>query len=142
MVLASWVTRAPVRRRLEGDVDLDGNLLAAANHDEVCVLDAPADRVHGEGLGQCQLLLAVDVEGQHRIGAGLAQNGGEVVGVELEVLGLGAVAVQDDGNFAVAAGLARGALAGLVPHAGGEVVGGVLGHEGVLLLPVVGHPHG
>ncbi len=79
MVLASWVTRVPgIGFALDDDVDLDGHLLAAADHEQVDVLDAAADRVDVERLGQRQLLLAVDVEGQHRVGAGVPQHGGEV----------------------------------------------------------------
>ena len=75
--------------------------------------------------------VAVDVEGQHGVGAGVTQHRGEVAGVELEVLGVGAVAVQHRGHLAVAAGAARCALAGLGADRGGQVVlfaGRCLGH--------------
>ena len=64
---------------LDDDVDLDGHLLAAAHDEQVGVLDVAADRVDVERLGQRELLLAVDVEGEHGVGAGVAQHGGEVV---------------------------------------------------------------
>ena len=124
MVLVSWVTRVPwTRLALDDDVDLDGHLLAAAHDEQVGVLDVAADRVDVERLGQRELLLALDVEGQHGVGAGVAQHGGEVVGVELEVLRVGAVAVEDGGHLAVAAGAARCALAGLCAYRSGQVVG-------------------
>ncbi len=98
---------------LDDDVDLDGHLLAAAHDQQVGVLDAAADRVEFQRLGQRELLLALDVEGEHRVGTGVAQHGREVVGVEFEVLRVAAVAVKDGGHLAVAAGAARCALAGL-----------------------------
>ena len=55
-------------------------------------------------LGQRERLRAVDVEGQHGVGAEVTQHGGEVAGGELEVLGVGAVAVEHRGDLAVAAG--------------------------------------
>ena len=114
MLLVSWVTRVPVDGfTLDDDVDLDGHLLAAAHDEQVGVLDVAADRVDVEGLGQRELLLALDVEGEHRVGAGVTEHGREVVGVELQVLRVLAVAVEDRGNLAVAPGAARCALAGL-----------------------------
>ena len=44
------------------DRDVDGDLLAAADGDEVDVLDDAADRVDLDLLGQGELLGAVDVE--------------------------------------------------------------------------------
>jgi hypothetical protein len=113
---------------LDDDVDLDGHLLAAAHDEQVGVLDVAADRVDLEGLGQRELFLALDVEGEHCVGAGVPKHGGEVVGVELKVLRVGAVAVEDRGHLAEAPGAARGALAGFRAHRSGQIVGGVLGH--------------
>ena len=80
MVLVSWVTSVSVRGlALDDDVDLDGDLLAAAHHQQVGVLDVAADRVDVERLGQRELLLALDVEGEHGVGAGVSQHGGEVM---------------------------------------------------------------
>ena len=98
---------------LDDDVDLDVDLLAAAHDEQVGVLDVAADRVDLERLGQRELLLALDVECEHCVGAGVAQHGREVVGVELQVLGVGAVAVKHRGHLAIAPGTPRGALAGL-----------------------------
>src|SRR6202008_3850229 len=78
--------RAGLRLALHDDVDLDGHLFTAAHDQQVDVLDAAADRVDVERLGQRELLFALDVEGEHRVGAGVTQHGGEVVGVEFEVL--------------------------------------------------------
>ena len=66
---------------LDDDVDLDGHLLAAAHDEQVGVLDVAADRVDVEGLGQRELLLALDVQGEHGVGAGVTEHGREVVGV-------------------------------------------------------------
>ena len=123
MVLASWVTRRAVCGfALDDDVHLDGHLLAAAHDEQVGVLDAATDRVDFERLGQRELLLALDVEGEHCVGAGVAQHGGEVVGVEFQVLRVGAVAVEDGRHLAVAAGAARCALAGLCADLRGQIV--------------------
>ena len=128
---------------LDDDVDLDGHLLAAAHDEQVGVLDVAADRVDLERLGQRELLLAVDVEGEHRVGAGVAQHGREVVGVEFEVLRVAAVAVEDGGNLAVATGAARRALAGLGPDRSGQLVrGGLVLAIGVAPVPVVVLEHG
>ena len=87
-----------------------------------------------ERLGQRELLLAVDVERQHRVGAGVAQHGREVVGVEFEVLRVAAVAVEDRGHLAVAPGATRRTLARLGAYRSGQLVrGGCLSHV-VLLL--------
>src|SRR3546814_15851609 len=60
----------------------------------------------------------------------VTHHGGEVARVELQMLGIGAVAVQHGGDEAVAAGLAGGALAGSGTHGRGPLVGGRgLGHE-------------
>ena len=46
MVFASWVTRVPgVAFALDENVDLDGDLLAAAHDQQVGVGDAAADRM-------------------------------------------------------------------------------------------------
>ena len=68
--------------------------------------DGAADRVDVERLGQRELLFAVDVEGEQGVGAGVAQHGGKVVAVQLEVAGFGAVAVQHGGDATFAAGAA------------------------------------
>ena len=107
---------------LDDDVDLDGHLLAATHDEQVGVLDIAADRVDLERLGQRELLLALDVEGEHRVGAGVPEHRREVVGVEFEVLRVGAVAVEDRGHLAVAAGAARCALAGLGADLRGQIV--------------------
>ena len=101
---------------LDDDVDLDGHLLAPSHDEQVGVLDVAADRVDVECPGQRELFLAVDVESEHGVGAGVTEHRREVVGVKLQVLGVFAVAVEDRGNLAVAPGAARCALAGLVTY--------------------------
>ena len=56
MVFSSWVTRVS-GRGVAGDDDLhlDDDLLAAADHQQVDVLDVGADRVGDHGLGQREL---------------------------------------------------------------------------------------
>src|ERR1700722_19586661 len=83
---------------LDVDADLDDHLLAATYHQQIGVLDGAADRVDVESLGQRQLFFAVDVEGQHRVGAGVAQHRGEVVSGQFQVLRVSTVAVEDGGN--------------------------------------------
>ena len=77
------------------------------------MLNVAPDRVDVERFGQCQLFLAGDVEGQHRVGARVPQHGREVVSGQFQVLGVGAVAVEDGGNLALAPGPPGRALAGL-----------------------------
>ena len=124
------------RLALDDDVDLDGHLLAAANDEQVGVLDVAPDRMDLERLGQRQLLLAVDVEREDGVGAGVAEHRGEVTAGQQQMLRVGAVAVEHGGDLACAACAARRALAGFRAHGGGQFVlstGLGLGH-GMLLL--------
>ncbi len=124
----------------DDDVDLDGHLLAAAHDKQVGVLDVAANRVDVECLRQRELLVALDVEGEHGVRAGVTQHGREVVGVKLEVLRVGPVAVEDRGNPAVAPGATRCALAGLASYGSGQIVGAAsrsLGHDVAPVLPFV-----
>ena len=115
----------------DGDRDLDVDALVAVHQEEVDVLHAGADGVALHVLGQGQEGLAAgDVQlDQGVVVAAQGQAGGVLL--EQEVAGLGAVAVDDDGDLAGAAGLAGRALAEL-----GAVLGlegdGVVGH--VVLL--------
>lgn len=120
--------RAGCSFALDDDVDLDGHLLAAAHDEQVGVLDVAADRVDLQRLGQRELLGAGDVECQHGVGAGVAQHGGEVAAVELQVLRVGAVAVEHHGHTAFTAGTARCALAGGAADLSGQIVRGVARH--------------
>ncbi|ETZ70872.1 hypothetical protein L835_3796 [Mycobacteroides abscessus MAB_110811_1470] len=47
-----------------------------------------ADRVDLDGLGEGQLLASLDVQGQDRVGARVAQDGREVMGGQVQVLGV------------------------------------------------------
>jgi hypothetical protein len=107
---------------LDDDVDLDGDALALVQDEEVGVLDAATDRVHDDRLGQCQLRLAGDVEGEHSVGAVVTQHGSECAGVECQVLRVGCVSVQNGGNEAVATSAACGTLAEFGADLCGEVV--------------------
>jgi hypothetical protein len=89
---------------LDDDVDLDGHLLAAAHHEQVGVLDVAPDRVDLERLRQRQLLLALDVQGEHGVGARVPQHGGEITAGQQQVLRIGAVAVEHGGDLALAPG--------------------------------------
>ena len=61
---------------LTGDDDgnLDGDLLALLDDEQVGVLDVVADRVDDDRLGERDLLRALDVEGQDGVGAVRAQD--------------------------------------------------------------------
>lgn len=83
-------------------------------------------------LGQCQLFLTGDVEGQHRVGAGMPQYGRIVVSGQLQVLWLGAVAIQHSGYLAGAPGPPGRALAGLGTHRDAQLVACGFGHMSLL----------
>ena len=104
------------------DADLDDHLLAAADDQQIGMRDAAADRVDRERLGQCQLLFALDVEGQHRVGAGVPQHGGKVLPGQLQVLWISAVAVEHGRNPAFAPSPPGRAFAGLGPYRYGKLV--------------------
>ncbi len=128
---------------LDDDVDLDGDLLAAAHHQQVGVLDVAADRVDVERLGQRELLLALDVEGEHGVGAGVSQHGSEVMPGQQKVLRVGAVAVEHRGDLALAPSAAGCALSGFGAHGSGQVVGITgrsLGHWCCSSTPVISRP--
>ena len=120
-----------LRRGLALDVhrDVDADLLAAADDDQVDVLDDRLDRVTLHVLGQRELLLAVDLDGQQ--GVGVLERHHRVVAGQGDVHGLGAVAVHHGGDLVVAADLARRALAELGADLGNELG---LGHELLLVL--------
>src|SRR5690606_30510539 len=109
------------------DRDVDGDLLAGADDDEVDVLDGAADRVTLDVLGQGHLLLALDVEGDDRVRVVL-EDEERVVGRHGEVLRRLTVAVEDRGDLVRAAGATGGTLAELGTDLGGE--GGRVGRLG------------
>ena len=113
-----------------GDLDLDA--LVAVHQEEVDVLHTGADGVALDLLGQGEKALAVDVEFDERVVV-VAQGEAGVVLVEEDVPRVGAVAVDDGGDLAGAAGPARGPLA--EDGTGGALEGdGVVGHEALLSL--------
>ena len=103
---------------MNGDVDDD--LLALADNDEVDVLDDLAYRVFLHILDQGELHLSLDVELKNLVRLTQDQRG--LVPGEGHVLWLGAVAVDDGRNLALGADLACNALAEGVAHLGEEVV--------------------
>ena len=64
-----------------------------------------------EGLGQGELLGAVDLKGEHRVGTCVPQHGSEVMTRQFQVLRLAAMAVEHGGILPSRAH-ARGALTG------------------------------
>jgi hypothetical protein len=99
--------------RLAGDHDgqLHGDPLAALHQQQVDVLQEALDRVALHALGQRDLVDAVALQADEHVRR--AKRDHQVVAGEGEVLGLGAVAVQDGGNLVLSADLAGGALAEL-----------------------------
>ncbi|CCH72238.1 hypothetical protein BN11_1470002 [Nostocoides australiense Ben110] len=93
------------------DRDVDGDLLALADDNQVDVLDDGLDRVALHVLGQGQLLVSVDDEGEQ--GVGVLEGHHRVVAGHGDVDRVGAVAVDDGGHLAGAADAARRALAEL-----------------------------
>jgi len=81
----------------DGDGDLDLDALVAVDQEEVDVLDARADRVALDLLGQDEQGLAVDVELDESVLVGAQGEAGGVL-VQDEVAGLRAVAVDDGGH--------------------------------------------
>ena len=114
---------------LEVDGDVDGDLLALADDDEVDVLDDRLDRVALDVLGQGHLLVAVDDDREE--GVGVLERHHGVVARQRDVHRLGAVAVHDGGDLVVAADLAGRALAELGAGLGLQR-DGVVGHGSLL----------
>ena len=104
---------------LEVHVDVDDDLLAALHDDQVDVLDDRLDRVALHVLGQGELLLAVEDDGEQ--GVALLQREHRLVAGQGDVHRLAAVAVHDGGDLVVAADLARGTLAELGAGLGDEL---------------------
>jgi formate hydrogenlyase subunit 4 len=111
------------------DRDLDGDLLAAGDDDQVDVAQEALDRVALHGLRQDQLLLAVHRHGEQRV-RGL-QRHHQVVARDGQVDRRVAVAVDDGGDLVLAADAAGGALAELGARLGGDLD---LGHDAQLLV--------
>ena len=92
-------------------------------------------RVALHGLGQRELLLAVQDDGQQGVGATVAQGRGELAGRQRQVDDVLAVPVQDGGDAAGAAGATGAALAELGAGLGFEAE---VSHGGVLLRRWIG----
>src|SRR6478609_6546647 len=102
------------------DRDLDLDLLAAADDQQVDVLDDVLDRVALDVLGQGQDRLAVDLDLEQRVRGALDREHG-LVAREGDVDRLGAVPVQDGRDLVGATQAAGGALAELGAGGGGEL---------------------
>src|SRR5215207_10555210 len=107
---------------------LDVDLLAPADLDEVDVDVVALDRVALDLLGQGQVLVAADLQRDQHVGAGVGAQGlAELAGVDAQVPGLGAVAVQHGRDPAGGPQAAGGPLPGVRAVLGGQLV---LGHGG------------
>src|SRR6185312_14189058 len=109
------------------DLDINGDLLASADQQQVDVLDVVAQGVPDDGLGQGELgATAFQLEGQDGVRATLHEVR-ELTSGQRHVARVGAVAVQHGGDLPGLAGPAGEALAELGAGLGGEPV---LGHDG------------
>jgi hypothetical protein len=109
------------------ELDLDGDLLAPPDQDQVDVLDDVPNRVPLHRLGQrdlAPLVQAVEVQQHVR----RLQREHQLVPGQAQVPGLGAVPVQHGGNPPLAAAAAGGALAELVADLGCDMD---LGHGAI-----------
>ena len=102
------------------------DLLAAADHDQVDVVDGLLQRVALDVLGQRELGAAVELEAQQDVGVA-AQRQADLTGGQREVARRLAVAVDDGGNLAGATGAAGAAFAELGALLGADTD---LGHGG------------
>jgi hypothetical protein len=96
---------------LDDQRDVDGDLLALADDQQVDVLDEALDRVALDLLGQREPVLALDVDRQQRVG--VLEREHRVVAGKGDVDRVGAVAVQHRGDLGVPADPAGSALAEL-----------------------------
>ena len=91
------------------DGDLNVDLLAGLDGQEVGVQDVAAHGVNLNVLDEGQLGLALDLQLDERV-LGAANDEEEFVAGNVQVTGLGAVAVEDRGDLAGAAGAAGSTL--------------------------------
>jgi hypothetical protein len=106
--------------------DVDGDLLAAADGDQVDVLERATNGVAHDDLRQSQLLALVGLQREQRVGVVLEREH-ELVARQREVAGLVAVAVEHGGHLAGTAGAAGRTLAELGAGLGDDAD---LGHGG------------
>jgi len=121
-----------VRTRGTGEVDsdLDGDLLALADGDQVDVLEVALDRVAYDGLRKRELVSLGGLERQQGVGV-VPQRHHQVVAREGEVPGRVTVAVEDGRNLVGHPDPAGVALAELGTWLGDDAD---LGHGGTLLV--------
>src|SRR5450759_3419248 len=113
---------------VDGHVNVD--LLALTNDDEVNVLDDRLDRVALDVLGQGQVVLTADLDGEQDVGD--LEGHHRLVSWQADVDRVGAVAVHDGGDAVFAPDATGGTLAELGAGRGDELALGRVGH-GVLL---------
>lgn len=116
-VLDQEAARGQVALGLHGD--LDGDLLALLDEQQVDVDQVALDGVTLDGLRDRQLGLAVEVQGQQDVRR--TQREQQVVARQGHVDRLGAVTVDDTGNLVLTADAAGGALAEAGTDVGGEL---------------------
>lgn len=121
-VLEEVAARGQLALDVHGDLDVD--LLAALDGQQVDVLDVALERVALHGLRDDQRVLAVDLQTDQDVGG--AKRKEQVVGRQRDVDRLGAVAVDDRGDLVVTTGATGGTLAELGTGLGGELD---LGHD-------------
>src|ERR1035437_3190233 len=105
---------------VDGHVNVD--LLALADDNQVNVLDDRPDRIALDVLGQGQVVLAVDLDGEQRVGALEGQH--RLVARKADMNRFGAVAVHDGGDVVLTADGAGGTLAERGARYGDQLVPG------------------
>src|SRR5665811_331967 len=105
---------------VDGHVNVD--LFALADDNEVDVLDDRPDRVALDVLGQGQVVLAVDLDGEQGVGDLEGQH--RLVARQADVDRLGAVAVHDSGDVVCTPDGAGGTVAGRGAGYGDQFVPG------------------
>ena len=106
---------------------VDGDLLAAADQDQVDVLDHAADRVTLDRLRQRQLVPTVDRQREQNVGARVGVQGAlELAARQGDVPRVGAVAVEDGRDLAGPPGAPGAPLAELGARFGADAD---LGHD-------------
>jgi hypothetical protein len=109
----------------QDDLQLDRDLLALTDEEQVDVVDRQLERVTLDGLRQRQLLAAIDLDRQQGVGTVLDRVG-ELTGRQRDVAGSLPVAVQHGGDLSGPARAACAALAELSARLGGD---SDLGHD-------------
>ena len=126
-VFSCWQQTAGDERADDRERNVDGDLLAATDRQQVDVLVVALDRVALDRLRDGELLAALEFEGQQHVGAAVLDRVGELARGQRHVARVGAVAVDDGRDLAGATGAAGTALAELGTRFGVQTD---LGHSG------------